>query len=572
MSPSLTATFCATLVDEWVRAGVSHAVIAPGSRSTPLALALVAEHRLVVQVVHDERSASFLALGIGAASGVPAVLLCTSGTAAAEFHAAVIEADLAEVPMLVCTADRPPELRDVGAPQTIDQTHLFGRAVRWFVDPGPPDSAGVAAWRSIAARAVIEATGARPGPVHVNLPFREPLVGEPGELPPGRSGGRPWHEAARGDGGGVAAAVERLAPVVSSRNGVIVAGAGAGAPAAVHGLAARLGWPVLADPRSGCRLDRPTTIAAFDTLLRGEQFKAQHHPDVVVQLGAVPASKVLTQWLGGLGAGVTRVVAGRSTAWADPDRAADLKLEIDPAPLCTALAAGAAPAAPGWLSSWAEAEALAQRAIDDTLARRRWPTEPGIAREVLRRIPAGGTLVVSSSMPVRDLEWFGAPRDDVTIVANRGANGIDGVVSTAVGAALATGGPTTLLIGDVALVHDANGLLAARRAGVDLTIVLIDNDGGGIFEFLPQAALARDRFEQLFGTPHGVDLAALARAYGVPTVDDLAAAAALTGGCRLVRLTTDRTDNVAVHAALNAAVAEAVGGRGGQAEAAGAAG
>jgi 2-succinyl-5-enolpyruvyl-6-hydroxy-3-cyclohexene-1-carboxylate synthase len=557
------ATFCATLADELVRSGVEHAVVAPGSRSTPLALALAAEPRLRLHVFHDERSAAFAALGIGLATGRPAVVLCTSGTAAAELHAAVIEAHQAEVPLVVCTADRPLELQDVGAPQTIDQAHLYGGAVRRFVDLGPPDAASAGRWRSLVSRVVADALSPWPGPVHLNLPFREPLLGRAGELPPGREDGAPWHRVVSGAGVLDAGELDRLAERLDRQRGVVVAGAGAGDPGAVHDLAVAAGWPVLADPRSGCRLPRASTVAAFDDLLRHEAFAADHTPEVVLRLGRPPASKVLAQWLAGSRAEQVQVTA--TPAWIDPDGTAALRVVADPTLLCRDLGKRlSAGARTPWPARWRHAEERAQAAIDATLAGAAGPTEPGLARALIAALPDGALVVASSSMPIRDVEWYGAPRDGVRILANRGANGIDGVVSTAVGAAIASGRPTALLIGDIAFLHDANGLLGLAGRAADLTVVVADNDGGGIFSFLPQATeVDEDRFEQLFGTPHGVDPTAIAAAHGIPSSElvDLRSLVDHVGagrGPQVLRVRTDRAENVAVHRAIHEAVAAAL--------------
>lgn len=549
------ATFVATLVDEWARGGVRHAVVCPGSRSTPLALALAADDRLTVHVHHDERSAGFLALGIGQATGVPAVVLTTSGTAAVELHPAVVEASYGRVPLLACTADRPPELHHVGAPQTVDQAHVFGRAVRWFAEPGVADEAVAGTWRSLAARALLEATGSPPGPVHLNLAFRDPLVADPGPLPGGRAGGAPWHAAERATGAG---AVD----LPDTERGVIVAGGRGADAASVLALADATGWPVLADPRSGCRV--PGTVGAADALLR-TPFADAHRPDVVVRLGEPPASKVLGEWLARSGA--RQLAVERDGTWFDPDRTASTVVTADPSAWCRAAAERPRRGATEWTGSWLAAEAAARDAVDRTLAAHREVTEPGMARRLLADLPDGATLLVSSSMPVRDLEWYGAPRTGVRVLANRGANGIDGVVSTAVGVAAAGDGPTALLIGDVAFLHDTNGLLGLAERGLDLTIVVVDNRGGGIFSFLPQArSLPGDRFERLFGTPHGVDVAALAAAHGLAALrahDAEGYAAALaatlaTGGTQVVVGRTDRSANVAVHDEVHAAVAAAV--------------
>ena len=568
---TVQARFAATLVDEWSRSGVTEAVISPGSRSTPLAVALDEHSALRIHVVLDERSAGFYALGIGLASGRPAVVLTTSGTAAVELHPAVVEAHHARVPLLVCTADRPPELHHVGAPQTVEQSQLLEGVVRWAADPGVADAGAAWAWRSLAARAVAEAVAgpSGPGPVHLNLAFREPLLGE-GTAEPGRPGGRPWHRRApvlvRPDPSAVAAMAEDAG---GGGRGLILAGAGSGDPRAVHDLAAALGWPVLADPRSGCRLPARATVAAADALLRVDGFAEAHRPDVVVRLGTPWASRVVAEWLARLEA--PQHLVDPWGAWLDPGRSARAVVAADPGEVCAALAGQGIPPAPAeWLESWSRAEEAAQRAVEEVLARHPEPTEPGVARTVAGVLPDGATLVAASSMPVRDVEWYAAPRTGLRVLSNRGANGIDGVTSTVLGVAAHGGGPTVGLLGDLAFLHDASGLLAARGVtgeGLDCTLVVVDNDGGGIFSFLPQAVtLAPDRFERLLGTPQGVDLAALAGVYGIPAVPvataaDVAPAVEKSlagGGVRIVHVRTDRQANVGVHDELHAAVAAAV--------------
>ena len=567
---TLQDAFAVTLVDEWVRNGVTEAVVAPGSRSTPLAVALAADGRLRLHVVLDERSAAFFALGLGLASGRPAVVLTTSGTAAAELHPAVIEAHQARVPMVACTADRPPDLHHVGAPQTVEQEHLFAGAVRWAFAPGVPEEATATTWRSLASRAVAEAVAhpAGPGPVHLNLAFREPLAGEPDRTIAGRADGGPWHVRAPATASPPTGVV---AAVAAGATGVLVAGAGAGDPVVVHRLADALGWPVLADPRSGCRIPSGATVAAADALLRVDGFAAAHRPDVVVRLGAPWASRLVGEWLAGLD--VPQYLVDPYGAWLDPGRSASVVVAADPGALAAAVLAASPVAAPhGWVAGWAEAEAAAQEALDGALSGRDL-SEPGVAREVVRVLPAGSTLVVSSSMPVRDVEWYGPPHPSLRVLSNRGANGIDGVVSTALGAAVATGGHTVALVGDLAFLHDTNALLIppGTGTGVDATIVVVDNDGGGIFSFLPQASVLDDaRFERILGTPHGLDLVAVARAHGVSAtsatnLDEVAAAAAQRpdGVQVVVARVPDRPANVALHDELHRAVASAVSGLGG---------
>ncbi|MEO6125747.1 MAG: 2-succinyl-5-enolpyruvyl-6-hydroxy-3-cyclohexene-1-carboxylic-acid synthase [Ilumatobacteraceae bacterium] len=550
------ATFCATLIDEWIQNGVSHAVIAPGSRSTVMALALANRTDLQVHVFHDERSAAFAALGIGLL-GTPAVLVCTSGTAAAHFHAAVIEAHLSAVPLLVCTTDRPPELRDVGAPQTIDQTKLYGSAVRWFHDPGVADDAASGTWRSLAAHAYGSATGVWPGPVHLNLPFREPLLGTAGELP-----SRSSLMAVTYNSNTVVSpyAITRLATRVSTPRGVIVAGRGCDSADGVLSLAAVTGWPVLADARSGLRHLDGVALSAADSILRSPEFAAAHRPDIVIRLGQPPVSKVLNQWLAGLEAYQIHVTP--VPTWTDPDGVIAHRIVAEPGSVCSALATHLSCADESWLRGWVDAERRAQAAIE-TLLTGAGLTEPGVARAVVASMEPGSHLIVSSSMPIRDVEWFSVVPDGVTVHCNRGANGIDGVIATATGVALATGAPTTVLIGDVAFLHDSSSLTALAGRDVDLRIVVIDNDGGGIFSFLPQAAaLPADRFEQLFGTPHGVDVVALAAAHSIPAADATSiadvVAAVNSPGTHLTLVRSNRAANVAVHAAVNAAVVAAL--------------
>jgi 2-succinyl-5-enolpyruvyl-6-hydroxy-3-cyclohexene-1-carboxylate synthase len=480
-----------------------------------------------VHVFHDERAAAFCALGVGLASGRPAVVLTTSGTAATHLHAAVVEADLAYVPLLVCTADRPPELRDVGAPQTIDQSHLYGRSVRWFFDPGVADDAMVDAWRSIAARAVATTTGNPPGPVHLNLPFRDPLVGEPSRLPEGRADGAPW--------------------TIRNADSPTCIDAPAGRAVLIGTAPGDCGFPVIADARSG--IEGPSVILHADAILRHAQFA----PDVIVRAGPQPASRVVNEWAAASGA--VEIVAARG--WRDPSGTA------------TQIVGGCTLGEPdeAWMEQWRAASDAAAGAIGDILDDATTASEPFVARSLLRSMLVDSELIVASSMPVRDLEWYGVPRSDVRVHANRGANGIDGTISTAIGVAIASGHPTAVLLGDIAFLHDSTALVGIKQRGLDLTIVVVDNDGGGIFSFLPQATSIDDSaFEQLFGTPHGVKPEDIAAAHGIAslTIEDATAfpsavrSTMTSGGVWLVVVRTDRAENVKVHEALNDAVARAL--------------
>ena len=575
MTRDATTAFARTLVDEWTRHGITDAVLAPGSRSAPLALALAGDERIRLHVHLDERSAAFFALGLARASGIPAPLLCTSGTAAANFLPAVLEAHHGLVPMIVCTADRPPELRDTGAGQTIDQVKLYGDAVRWFHEADvPTDRGGVGAeWRALASRSVAAATGRPAGPVHLNLPFREPLVPTGDELvdAPGRSGGRPWTASAPGVRAPSVGMLDALAHLVADRpKGLIVAGWGAGVlPGTLSRFAEVAGWPVLADPLSNGRV--PGTISTYDPLLRDPVFRDAHRPDVVFRVGGPTTNKALTQWLDHT---VDQTLVDPDGVWHDPQHAVSGRMDADAELLLGALADAIDVMVDAeWVDGWTRADASARDAIDALIEQWDEPFEGRIARDVVAALPRESALVVASSMPVRDVESFAAPRDGVTFHANRGANGIDGFTSTVLGiaASQASGasepaGPTVALTGDLCFLHDTNGLLGATRRGIDATFVVVDNDGGGIFSFLPQADLP-EHFETVFGTPQGVDLAALCALHDVPVtrvgaaheVGPAVTDAAAAGGVRVVLVRTDREANVARHREVWAAVAAAVG-------------
>ncbi len=574
MAADLGAAFATALVDEWARAGVTDAVVAPGSRSAPLTLALARDGRLRVHVVIDERSAAFFALGLARGSGRPVVVCCTSGTAGAHFHPAVIEADLSGIPLLVCTANRPPELLDTGAGQTIDQHHLYGRSVRWFAAPGPPEavpgdlSGKTAVWRSVAARAVAETLGPPAGPVHLDLAFREPLASPRAAFADtGRAGGAPWTVSHRPERRLASAGLTNLASRLRGvERGLVVAGWGAAVSVpTASALARALGWPLLADPLSGLR-DGLHAVSTYDALVRSEAFASRHRPDLVLRVGAPLTSKVTTAWLD---PAIAQIVVDPDGRWLDPHRAACERLAVDAEPLLADLVEmlGRATRESAWSAEWRDAEASARVSVDACLDADDTPFDARIARDVLAAVPDGGALLVASSMPVREIEWFAAPRGGVRVHANRGANGIDGLISTTLGIAAGANAPTVGLLGDLAWLHDANGLLAAGRlaaSGVDATFVVPDNGGGGIFHFLPASALAE--LDDLFVTPQTVDVAAVARAYGVETtrvergseVGPAVRAALSAGGVRLIVVPTDRRTNVARHETIWSAVAASV--------------
>ncbi len=567
----LQAAFVRTLVDEWARGGVHVAAVAPGSRSTPLALALASDPRIRVEVFLDERAAAFFALGAARAADRPAVVLCTSGTAAANFHPAVLEAWHGRVPLVVCTADRPPELRDTGAGQATDQIKLYGASVRWFCEVGVADDAP-GYWRSVASRSVADATGPPAGPVHLNLAFRDPLVpvGDGSSGPPGggRPGGRPWVTTSAGPPRPGPDDVERLAALVAaSARGLVVAGWGAGvAGDVVERFAAAAAWPILADPISGVR-SGPHAISTYDSLLRVPGLADRLRPDLVIHVGAPLTGKVATAWLD---ENIHRVLVDPDRAWLDPHRGASERVVADPAALLAALAdrlsADGDPGPSPWLDEWLAAEATAREAIDTLLDADDSPSEPRVARDLVDCLPDGSSLVVGSSMPVRDVETFAPARRGLRFHSNRGVNGIDGFVSTVLGVAASdVGGPVVALCGDLTFLHDAGGLLGATQRDIDTVLVVVDNRGGGIFSFLPQSSVA-EHFETLWGTPHDLDLVALCDVHHLPAVrvtkaSELVPAvrdAIAGGGVRIVIVPTDRAANVADHRRLHEAVSTEV--------------
>ncbi|GAA5064001.1 2-succinyl-5-enolpyruvyl-6-hydroxy-3-cyclohexene-1-carboxylate synthase [Thermocatellispora tengchongensis] len=544
------ATALATvLVDELVRCGLGDVVLAPGSRSAPLALAAHAESRLRLHVRIDERSAAFLALGLARRSERPVALVCTSGTAAANFHPAVVEAHESGVPLLVLTADRPPELRGTGANQTIDQVKMYGAAVRWFAEVGvPEDRPGqVAYWRSLACRAYQRALGpADPGPVHLNLAFREPLV------PDGDDG---WCEPLDGDAGGAWVRARVAPPPVSlhippTRRGVLVVGDGAANVRRYVAAAGMAGWPVISEPQGGGRYG-DHAISAYHFLLGTPEFADAHRPDVVVTLGRPGLSRPLLSWLKRAEEHI--VVAPDLTRWPDPTRSATQVAQAVEIPVASG--------EDSWLHSWRRADMAARAAIDEVLDGSGL-SEPRLARDLADVLPNGSLLFCGSSMPIRDLDQAMRPRRGLRLLANRGASGIDGSVSTAMGAALAHNGPAYALLGDLAFLHDQNGLIAGpREPRADLCLVVVNNDGGGIFSLLPQAAL-REPFERVFGTPHGVDLAYVAAATGTPytqVTEPQQLSKALRGeGPRIVEARTERESNAVLHAAMREAAQAAI--------------
>ena len=500
-------SFAATFVDELAVQGVEYACVSPGSRSAPIAMALQRHPKTNVFIQIDERSGSFFGLGLAKATGKPVVLLSTSGTAAAEFHPAVVEAFHSRTPLIVLTADRPPELRDVGANQAIDQQRLFGTAVRWFFDPGPPVEAPNAArlWRRLAARAYAEALS---GPVHLNLPFREPLVPPPGQVPV-PIGESPQSMTA----GRLTPTSEQVASIASAlRNAkrpLVIAGEMRDGARLAAGLN-RLGVPLLAEPSSQLRRQESgAAIESYEALLRAG-WSLQHGPDLVIRLGGTPTSKVMNAWLAAAAAPTFLIDPERT--WRDEDQVASNVLACDPQALIESLPPADAGA---WRDEWVSAGRKATAAIAATLVST--PVYEGhIVRALAARVPDTAQVFVGSSMPIRAADSFWPyARAGQTFYGNRGASGIDGLVSTGLGIAAArSSNPTVLLLGDLSVYHDMNGLWSLRRHGIKATIVVCDNNGGGVFNFLPQAQHT-DVFEEIFATPLGLDFAQVARLYGL---------------------------------------------------------
>ncbi len=585
--PSANAAFrlVGALVRQLRESGVRHAVIAPGSRSTPLVLALDRIEGIRTWLHLDERAAAYFALGLARQLREPVAIVTTSGTAAANLHPAIAEASLSRVPLIALTADRPPELRDTGANQTIEQHGLYGRHVRWFAElPVADGSPALEAYaRRSAARAVAVAGGPPAGPVQLNIPLREPLI-EPGweaALDASTAPAVAVSSPPRRDAGEAAGA---LLEAADGRRGLIVCGPANGdLPArAITELAAALGWPVLADPLSGLRAGtHPLThvVETYDVLLRSPHFAASSEaPEVVLRLGAAPTSKPLAQYLAGL-QGVPQLAVDVPGGWRDPDANATAMLQADPAALCEAAVAALAARRPGafrgtaddparsaartppdgaWLERWTGANAAVRRALGEAIAELDEPFE-GLPPAVLAAaLPDGATLVAGNSMPVRDLDsFFPATSRRIRIAGTRGASGIDGVVSTAVGAAAAGEGPVAVLVGDLSLLHDLNGLWPLRQYGLSLLVLLVNNDGGGIFHFLPQREQAAGQFEDWFGTPHGLDFEGAIRTFGGRLLrpalgewHEAIGSALATPGLTVLELRTERERNVELHREL----------------------
>jgi 2-succinyl-5-enolpyruvyl-6-hydroxy-3-cyclohexene-1-carboxylate synthase len=586
-----TYVYIGAFVDELQRAGVQNVVICPGSRSTPLALAFATQAGMRIWMQVDERSAAYFGLGMAKQLRQPVALLCTSGTAAANFMPAIVEAKLAHVPLLVLTADRPHELRDNGASQSIDQNRLYGTYAKWFVEVALPEATNAALRyiRTIAVRAAASAQAIPAGPVHLNFPFREPLTPEPipdQPLPPvawrdhvawqGKFNNVPYVEVREAPlGAPDASTIASLMGMVRrAQCGLIIAGPNDDQALVepLVRLARQLGYPILADPLSQLRCgghDRDMMISSYDAFLRIDSFIESAQPELLLRFGAMPASKPLLLYLKRYASCPLVVIDGHG-GWEEPTQLASELIHANPAALCQSLLTVLDQdtkseelqtfVSQAWLATWRDADKVTRQTLLNVIQDFSELFEGRVFTELANLLPDGTTLYTGNSMPVRDLDtffWCGEHR--IRIMGNRGANGIDGVVSSALGASAGAGQHETmvLVLGDLSFFHDLNGLLAARLHQLNLTIILINNDGGGIFSFLPQAAYP-EHFDQLFGTPTGLDFRLAAQMYGgqfqkVDSWEQFRKAVSRglnTGGLHVIEVPTQRASNVKMHRQL----------------------
>jgi 2-succinyl-5-enolpyruvyl-6-hydroxy-3-cyclohexene-1-carboxylate synthase len=594
-----TYVYTHAFVDELWRAGIQHVVICPGSRSTPLTLTFAAHPTVHTWLHIDERAAAFFALGMAKRSAQCVALLCTSGTAAANFLPALVEAKLSHIPLLVLTADRPYELRECGAPQAIDQQKLYGTHVKWFVDVALPEATNTALRyiRTLANRAAALAQAVPAGPVHLNMPFREPLTPAAPDtslLPDGQRDAVAW-EGRSASAAYVTVSAARpgtIAPTTSARlattmskrqHGLIVVGPNnnAALTAPLLSLAQRLGYPILADPLSQLRcasIDHTLILSSYDAFLRSDSFAERTEPELVLRFGALPTSKPLLLYLQRYAA-CPQIVIESNGGWEEPAQLALELIHVDAVSFCQDLFSALADHAVNrpsftdreWLQTWQHADQITREVLASSIQDLQELFEGRIFTELAAILPNNSTLYVGNSMPVRDLDtFFWCNERKIHILGNRGANGIDGVISSALGASAATASaavkaPVVLVIGDLSFFHDLNGLLAAHLHKLDLTIVLVNNDGGGIFSFLPQAAYP-EYFEQFFGTPTGLDFRPVVQMYGgnfqcIQSWAEFREALKTgieNGGLHVIELHTERASNVSMHRQLWQAVSDAL--------------
>jgi 2-succinyl-5-enolpyruvyl-6-hydroxy-3-cyclohexene-1-carboxylate synthase len=570
--------YVGTFVDELAAAGVENVCLCPGSRSTPLALTFERHPNIKTWMHLDERSCAYFALGMARASDSPIAILCSSGTAAVNFAPAVVEAFHSHVPLIVLTADRPPELQGLGANQTIDQVNLYGTAVKWFTQMPLPEASGhmLRYARMVADRTVSTALATPRGPVHVNLPFREPLM--PAENFSSESKGRMT------DGAGLQVVGSSdlewlLEHLQSSKRGLIVCGPQDDPDLrnwnGAQYLSDMTGMPLLVDPVSQIRgyCHPHNTLGLYDNYLRVASVADGLKPDLILRFGAPPTSKPLATYLH-QHADVLQIAVAPGRGWPDPDLTAGRVIDSDAATIWDAITKySGSKVEDRWGLAWRRMEETTRETITRLLGSDESISEPGVFYHLEAELPAWAgpqrnwpTVFAGNSMPIRDMDSFFPPTSKgVRCLANRGASGIDGVVSTALGASTVSQGPTVLVIGDLSFYHDMNGLLAAKRFGLKATIVLINNDGGGIFSFLPQHDDAQ-HFEALWGTPHGLDFSHVAGLYGigfqrVTTRDEYKAALKASfeaDGVQVIEIKTDREENLRLHQRIWDEVATAV--------------
>lgn len=557
------SAFARALVASLRALGLRDVCLSPGSRNTPLTLAFAEDPEIRHWVHVDERSAGFFAVGLARTSGRPVALVSTSGTAAAEYHPAIVEARQSRVPILVLTADRPPELQDVGAPQAIDQVKLYGDSVKWYHGASPPDADSVRFVPGLAAHAWGEAIESPAGPVHLNLPFREPLAAAGSGAASGPVASPPMvHVGNRVPQRDV---VEQLRASLAGRRALFAVGAlpHPGDARAVDRLAASVGAVVCADIQSGLRFGAADSavLGYADPLVDAGALDLET-PEVVLRWGSLPTSKPLWRWLEDHPE-VPQLLIDPG-AHRDPLSTAHTVVRCDVGSTAEALM-GAAAAPETWAAGWKQYDERAQAALALVLAEEPFPNEPAIAALVAEHAPPGTALFAGSSMPIRDLDSFGGlHRTPRHVVANRGANGIDGSIATALG--MAADRPCVALIGDVAALHDVGSLTAVARFGLPLTIVVVHNDGGGIFHLLPQADPSRvpaELFETVYGTPHGTNLPAVAASLGLgasraETPEELIEQLALPQP-RLIEVRTDRHHIAPLRRRIRSAVRNALG-------------
>jgi 2-succinyl-5-enolpyruvyl-6-hydroxy-3-cyclohexene-1-carboxylate synthase len=561
--------YVASFVDELVSSGVDKVVISPGSRSTPLAI-LMAEHpKLTCYINIDERSAGFFALGIAKSQKKPVALLCTSGTAAANYYPAIVEAHYARIPLLILTADRPHELRDVGAPQAIDQLHMYGNYPKWFVDLALPEEQPnmLRYVRTVAARAVGTSKTSPAGVVHLNFPFREPLI-------PNINIPNLWskHDTKRSTYLHIPPTnpilpeeeMDKIANLFEERSkGLIICGEhyDQGFVENVQSLSEYLKFPVLADPLSQLRAgvhNKQGIVDSYDSILKDKELVEELKPEVVIRFGAMPVSKPLMLMLKN-NPDIMQIVVDQGGTYRDPTLNASHLVTCDETAFCQSMIRKVnKKQASQFYDSWIQCDKLYWEMINQSLEQMTEMFEGKIVRELHQFLPDHCTLFVGNSMPIRDVDtFFGHTNKEITIMANRGASGIDGIVSTALGASVDAKQPTFLLIGDLSFYHDLNGLLAAKMNNLDLTILLINNDGGGIFSFLPQSNEEK-HFETLYGTAIGLDFSKVVDMYNgsyqkVESWEELHTSLHSTKsrkGLKVIEIPTDRKTRVKVHREL----------------------